>query len=218
MQAEGLPQRIQRATGDEQFASLDLSSTAEVDAACSALLTRLDETNDFECAALIADLAGAPLAVAAQELANELGLGFSPDDLVVAVLGELMAEMPLQPRRIKHFLGHANDRMRAAAELAVDQISSTDWLASNASSDGQAEPWIAQPPKAQRDRMFQMCFHRLAADDRRLLRLVETEKLPLEKAADILGLSRTSAAAAFDTARLNLLHALEEAAENGRPS
>ena len=109
LQAEGLPERLQAATGDASLARLDLSSAAGIDSACSALLTRLDETNSLECSALIADLAGAPLAVAAQQIGRELGLGFATDELVIAVLGSLLAEVPLVPRRITHFLAHVTD-------------------------------------------------------------------------------------------------------------
>lgn len=221
MHAEGLPERIQRATGDERFARLDPNSPTDVDAACSALLTRLDETNDFELAGLIADLAGPPLAVAAEALARELGLGFSSDDLVVAVLGDMLAEMPLRPRRIDHFLAFANDRLREAATTAVDQLASgqalgADGRASKHAPDSPTQSLIAKVPEREKERVFQMCFHRLGTEDRRILRLVETERYTLAEAADILDVSEHEAAQAFDTARLHLLQSLEDADEDGR--
>ncbi len=214
LSSEALPERLKRKLGPELLQGpepFDTANPFHVDRVCQELLQRAVVGGDSESLVLLVDLTQPHLVRGVEAVAQDIGLGMPPDDLIVALFSTLYVETAPRLPSTQHFLAWATDWMREHAEAWVRDLAMLDTpkvgariLPPEPCPDGST---VATPNGSEDDfyaHALKVCFHRLDVDSRRVLRVFDVQGLPLAEAAKQLELEPEVVEARLREARRRL--------------
>jgi RNA polymerase sigma factor (sigma-70 family) len=189
----------------------DAMNAVHVDLAAEGLLEKAVIEGDAGSLRLLVDLTQPHLVVAAEQVAQEVGLAMAPDDLIVAMFSTLFVETAPRLPGTRHYLAWATNWMREHAEAWIRDLAMLDTpkvgavaLPAEPCPDGST---VRTPNESDRDfqaHALKVCFHRLDVDSRRVLRAFDVQDLSRSEAALQLGLSEGAVEVRLREARRRL--------------
>jgi DNA-directed RNA polymerase specialized sigma24 family protein len=166
---------------------LDRQNEHDLNRAAEALVERFREQDDAEAFHVLVDLTADPLAQRATAIARDLGLAEDSDRLVINALERMFVDLRPSADPCSSFLSDTTYRMREDAEAWIRDIA-----LSSVHEPDDAVAWDArryEPLAALSDpatRAKRICFHRMDAVLRQVLRARDIDGMPTSEIAERL--------------------------------